>query len=247
MAFTPRLTPPTDFSTYYGSENSYNRFRNNYIENNSGGNCTWYAYGRTSEIANKNLYNDFVITGGDGSGKYWIQNTWTTQTITNGNIDLQLGDILVWGEGQFGHVEVVEKIEGDSITTSYSIYGSTYEKSKFFGVRNIQIPTWNSNLGYVEYNDGTTGYLTNKFIGYIHNKYLKLEDLIFFRRGDYVKILKVGKAQANGGGRNAYGIGWERQVIKSYPSQPYPIRVGFMTGETTGFYKQQDLKLIRRV
>ncbi len=241
MTFDPRLTAPMDFSTYYGSYNSYNRY-----SSFDRGNCTWYAYGRLSECCGMNLYDDFRVTAGQGNGKDWIYNTWQDQTHTSGAIDIHLGDVLVWGGGEYGHVEVVEEINGNTLTTSYSIYGDTYGKSRFFGTRQIQIPTWGSYLGTVEYNDGTTAYLTNTFIGYIHNKYLKLEEIIFFRRGDYVKILRIGKAQANGGGRNAYGIGWDRRVIKVYPTQPYPIRVGFITGETTGFYKQKDLQLIRR-
>ena len=189
-SFTPRLTPPSDFTTYYGSRNSYNRFD----WNNGWGNCTWYAYGRTGEIANKNIYNEFYITSGRGDGKDWIYNTWDEYTFTSGEIDLHVGDILVWGGGTYGHVEVVEKIEGNQITTSYSIAGNTYNTSQFFATRTITKPTWNSYLGNVVYNDGSVHYLQNTFIGYIHNPYVEgVKDYIFFRRGDYVKILEIMK------------------------------------------------------
>lgn len=187
MAFRPRLTAPTDFSTYYGSNNTYNRFSSN----NLWGNCTWYAYGRTGEIAERNIYNDFQITQGVGNGKDWIHNTWQDLTHTSGNIDIHPGDILVWGGGTYGHVEVVEKVNGNNLTTSYSIYGTTYGTSKFFGTRTITKPTWGSYLGNVQYNDGTTHYLTNIFIGYIHNKYYRDKEIIYFRRGDYAKILEI--------------------------------------------------------
>lgn len=168
MTFTPRLTTPTDLSTYYGSYNSYNRFSSYGNE----GNCTWYAYGRTGEIAGRNIYNDFYITQSPGNGKDWIYNTWPSYTHTSGSIDIQLGDILVWGGGYFGHVEVVEAINGNTLVTSYSISGDTWAKSRYFGTRTISKPSWGSYLGTVQYNDGTTGYLTNTFIGYIHNKYV---------------------------------------------------------------------------
>lgn len=167
MAFTPRLTAPTDLTTYYGSWNSYNRFSSYGNE----GNCTWYAYGRTGEIAGRNIYNEFYITQSPGNGKDWIYNTWPSYTHTSGSIDLHLGDILVWGGGTYGHVEVVEAISNNTITTSYSISGENWAKSRFFATRQISKPTWGSYLGYVEYNDGSTAYLRNTFIGYIHNKY----------------------------------------------------------------------------
>lgn len=174
MSFTPRLTAPTDFSTYYGSYNSYNRFSSYNLE----GNCTWYAYGRTSEIAGRNLYNDFYITQPPGNGKDWIYNTWPAYTITSGSIDLQVGDILVWGGGTYGHVEVVEEINGNSITTSYSIAGNTWADSMFFNTRTIAKPSWGSPLGWVEHNDGGSVYLNNTFIGYIHNKYLDIQPTV---------------------------------------------------------------------
>lgn len=190
--FTPRLTQPTDLSTWYGSNNSWNRF-----SSFNRGNCVWYSYGRMGECANKNIYDEFIITGGDGSGKYWVDNTWDEFTFTSGDIDIHLGDVLIYGGGTYGHVENVEKISGNKITTSYSIYGDTYAKSKYFGTREITIPSWNSNLGDVELNDGSHIYLTNKFIGYIHNPYVEgVKDYIFFRRGDYVKILEIMKKYA---------------------------------------------------
>lgn len=167
MAFTPRYTQPTDLSTWYGSYNSYNRYSSYGTE----GNCTWYAYGRTGEIANRNIYNEFYITQAPGNGKDWIYNTWPSYTHTSGSIDIHLGDILVWGGGTYGHVEVVEAINGNTLTTSYSISGNTWASSRYFATRNISIPSWGSYLGTVEYNDGSTAYLTNTFIGYIHNPY----------------------------------------------------------------------------
>lgn len=170
MPFTPRFTVPTDLSTWYSSnppDATYNRFSSY----GNIGNCTWYAYGRTAEIANRNIHDDFYITQAPGHGKDWIYNTWPDQTITSGSIDLQLGDILVWGGGTYGHVEVVEAISGTTITTSYSINGDTWADGMYFNTRVIAIPSWGSYLGRVDYNDGSYATLSNTFIGYIHNKY----------------------------------------------------------------------------
>ena len=73
MAFTPRLTAPTNFSSYYterripvsptGTETGWQYFYSgDYTYTNTGahtGNCTWYAMGRSAEIANLNLYDEF--------------------------------------------------------------------------------------------------------------------------------------------------------------------------------------------
>lgn len=168
MSFTPRLTQPTDLSTWYGSYNAWNRF-----SSYSRGNCTWYAYGRTGEIADRNIYDLFRITAGNGDGKYWIYNTWPEYTYTSGAIDIHQGDILVYGsDNGSGHVEVVEQVNGSTLTTSYSVYGDTYGTATYFNTRTISYPTWSSTLGTVVDNNNNTHTYSNPFIGYIHNKYL---------------------------------------------------------------------------
>lgn len=171
MAFVPRYTKPDPSSNYY---NAWNRFL--WLNTSPyGGNCTGYAYGRSNEIAGKSLYNEFYITQSPGHGKQWIYNSWPSYTHTSGAIDLKLGDILVWGGGTYGHVEVVEAINGNQITTSYSVWGSTYGSSREFGVRTISKPSWGSYLGTWTDNDGNDHYYTNTFIGYIHNPYAEDE------------------------------------------------------------------------
>lgn len=170
MAFTPRYTKPNPDSPYYST---YDRFYWLDIEP-YGGNCTGYAYGRFNEVAEMSLYNDFRITHSPADAKYWIYNTWPDQTYTSGTIDIHLGDILVWGSATgFGHVENVEAINGNTITTSGSIWGSTYGKSTEFYTRTISYPSWGSAMGSIVHNDGSSTYYGNPFIGYIHNKYVE--------------------------------------------------------------------------
>lgn len=170
MAFTPRYSKPNPDSPYYST---YDRFY--WLDVKPyGGNCTGYAYGRFNEVAGRSLYNEFYITHSPADAKYWIYNTWPDQTHTSGSIDIQLGDILVWGSSTgFGHVENVEAINGNTITTSGSIWGSTYGRSTEFYTRNIAYPSWGSAMGSIVHNDGSSSYYSNPFIGYIHNKYVE--------------------------------------------------------------------------
>lgn len=168
MAFTPRYTKPDPNDPYYST---YDRFYWLDVEP-YGGNCTGYAYGRFNEVAGRSLYSEFYITHSPADAKYWIYNTWPDQTYTSGTIDLHLGDILVWGSATgFGHVEVVEAINGNTITTSGSIWGSTYGSSMEFYTRTISYPSWNTAMGRIYHNDGGYTDYGNPFIGYIHNKY----------------------------------------------------------------------------
>lgn len=170
MAFTPRYTKPDPNSAYYST---YNRFYWLDVEP-YGGNCTGYAYGRFNECAGRSLYSEFYITHSPADAKYWIYNTWPDQTYTSGTIDLHLGDILIWGSATgFGHVEVVEAINGSTITTSGSIWGSTYGASMEFYTRTISYPSWNTAMGRIYHNDGSYTDYGNPFIGYIHNKYVE--------------------------------------------------------------------------
>lgn len=193
MAFTPRYTKPDPNSAYYST---YDRFYWLDVEP-YGGNCTGYAYGRFNECAGRSLYSEFYITHSPADAKYWIYNTWPDQTYTSGTIDLHLGDILVWGSATgFGHVEVVEAINGSTITTSGSIWGSTYGTSMEFYTRTISYPSWNTVMGRIHHNDGSYTDYGNPFIGYIHNKYVEPgpgpepeEPTIYISPSSYIKTM----------------------------------------------------------
>ena len=167
MAFSPRYSKPDPNDPYYST---YDRFY--WLDISPyGGNCTGYAYGRFNEVADRSLWNEFYIIG-NADAKNWINNSWPDQTHTSGTIDIHLGDILVWGSASgFGHVENVEAINGNTITTSGSIWGSTYGSSMEFYTRDITYPSWGSSMGRIYHNDGGYTDYGNPFIGYIHNKY----------------------------------------------------------------------------
>ena len=61
--------------------------------------------------------------------------------------------------------------------------------------------------------------------------------------GDRVKIIATGNGSSMGTSNTAYGIGWERQILKVWDGRLYPYQVGNNTG-TTGFYKAEALQKI---
>lgn len=72
---------------------------------------------------------------------------------------------------------------------------------------------------------------------------VKVDDDIIddLKIGDKVKIISTGNADSYGTGHKAYGIGFEREILKVYLDREYPYQVGNLTG-TTGFYKKTSLK-----
>ena len=61
--------------------------------------------------------------------------------------------------------------------------------------------------------------------------------------GDDVRIIGTGNGNSLGTGATAYGIGWERQILKIWDDRPYPYQVGNWAG-TTGFYTEDALEKI---
>ena len=196
-SFLPRLTPPTDFSTYYterripvsptGTPTNWQYFYSgDYTYTDTGahtGNCTWYAMGRSAEIANKNLYEEFR---GSYEAQEWSDIWIGNSAITSGDINFLPGDILIWAneDRSLGHVEIVEEVIGNRLTISYSAFSgyspqSTY--GTFFNVRYRNKPIWNSGASvvgdtdsYFIRNNGDMYALVDEFlIGVIHNPYAK--------------------------------------------------------------------------
>lgn len=196
MSFTPRLTAPTSFGTYYterrlpvspdGNETGWQYFYSgDYTYTNYGahtGNCTWYAMGRSAEIANRNLYSEFR---GSYNAKDW-GNIWRNNPAqTSGTINYKLGDILIYSSGSssdLGHVEIVEEINGNRLTISYSAYSSSNPQSDygmFFNTRKRDKMSFGDPASDV--NDSESAYYRNngysyfntseKLIGVIHNPY----------------------------------------------------------------------------
>lgn len=119
-------------------------------------NCTNYAWGRSSELANKNLRKDLM--GAYPNAKNWYANAkWKKGT------EPRLGAIGVW-DGELGHVAVVEDISDDYVVFSQSNYFRPINKNspKYFETRAYTPKVGEKTLG-----------VDLPFLGYIYNPYVK--------------------------------------------------------------------------
>ena len=127
VPFEPRLsttspTPMTGNKYWYNS--SYNPFWPSFAPPAVGadGNCTWYAYGRFSEIASYEAGECQLPTG---NGEDWY-----TRASASGYYEVgqepRLGAVICFsGGGDGGHVAVVEQIlDNGDVVTSNSAYGN---------------------------------------------------------------------------------------------------------------------------
>lgn len=120
-------------------------------------------------------------------------------------------------------------VKGDTLSGIAKKYGTTYQKlAEYNNISNpnlivigqkIRIPNAKSN--------SNTNNNTNTNTG------LKV--------GDKVKIVGSGNGASDGSSNTAYGIGWEREILKIYEGRKYPYQVGNSTA-TTGFYKASSLQ-----
>lgn len=113
--------------------------------------CTWYAY---YEILKRTGYapcywDRKTKAGSYTNAKEWLGNFREPFEVKNANWRPTENDIVVW-DGNYGHVAIVEKVEGDVVTlTEYN-----FPKKKEFN-----ISTWNLN----EQRSGL-----GKLLGFLH-------------------------------------------------------------------------------
>lgn len=108
--FTPRFTAPLVGNHYYYSDNIF------YQSGYGIPNCTAYAWGRAYEITGK-----YPKLSTSDAGKWYNYNA--ENNIYNYGSEPKLGAIACFDNQYGGHVAVVEKIQGDTITFSNSAYG----------------------------------------------------------------------------------------------------------------------------
>lgn len=152
MAFTPRLNSAgMKGSKYYYSDNVF--YNANLGPQQTGGNCTWYAWGRFYEIRKR--YPSGLSTS---DAKNWYSRT---TGYAKGRTP-KLGAIACWEyrNGGAGHVAVVEQIKpnGDIVTSN-----SGWSSGKYFWTETVTkasgyIPSWaNARLQGFIYVDVDTG------------------------------------------------------------------------------------------
>lgn len=152
-SYSPRLTEPTSSNPYYIHTSSGGL--NECIEISGGSvlpNCVGYAWGRSYENlgSRPNLYK--------GNAESWYNYNINNGYYQYGSVP-ELGAVVVWSKGVVGddsdgagHVAVVEVIDGDTVITSESGYGSFYFKT-------VTRSASDSNLSQ---------YSSYKFLGYIY-------------------------------------------------------------------------------
>lgn len=247
MPFTPQLTIPDINDVYfirkgYGNLGGLSPCVAGYPERAPGNtlaNCVGYCWGiaaKREEDPNCNI--------GFGAHTTWPVDAWHWVDHLHGRtLSMtvpQLGAIACWirNDGKSGHVASVEQIDAaGNCRCSESGYGlSTYFRTTLY------------------MNDGTGGLAKSGFTfqGYIYLHWPGDpplppeydEDVLYpLVIGDRVLIAGRGKSDPNGGA-TAYGIGWTRYVQGVIVEGQYPFKVGRLNGGTTGYYKENALKLI---
>lgn len=108
--FTPRLTDEGMATSKYYHDEKYNSL----VGDVSYPNCTLYCLGRLAELYNRNIADDYF--------ENWIGNakTWHSEIISDRKRSDKpaLGAIACF-DGTYGHVAIVEMIEGNNVTISY--------------------------------------------------------------------------------------------------------------------------------
>lgn len=141
--FSPRFTEPSDDNQYYISTNAGGN--NPCIEIEDGyciPNCVGYANGRSRELS----VNQCEMPQCNAVD-------WFNSTSYETGDEPRLGAVICWSNG-YGHVGVVEAIDGDTITVSQSNYGGT----RFF-------------LTQLDKNDLNIPY--HPFMGFIYNPFIE--------------------------------------------------------------------------
>ena len=198
--FTYRTSETSPVSLY--SYKTFTTYSWNHLAPETEGNCTWFAFGETSRICqeclNNSNYNIQYQSGNEfmtrsPNALLWISNAaekgaWQTIGDTRGNynpsssslygnlISVQEGDILChWASDGYGHVEIVERISGNTVYISGSkaqasqpavfYYERTLQKSSF----TVGARQYISGIGA---NGNTISWSNDYFQGVIRNPYV---------------------------------------------------------------------------
>ena len=250
MPYVPQLTIPDANDPYYirkafGGYSPCKKGYPEYVTGSALANCVGYCWGRSAFLEQNPNCNI-----GFSRHSTWPVDAWHWVDDLHGRtLSMtvpQLGAVACWirNDGKSGHVATVEEIHsnGDCLC-SESGYGlTTIFRTKLY------------------YNDGTGGLEKSGFTfqGYIYLNFPgdpplppdPSTDVLYpicfgkFMTGDKVMIWSPGRAEPDGQGGIAYGIGWYRYIQDVYEDGEYPFKVGRLNGGTTGYYKENALKLI---
>ena len=219
--YIPRLSAPigTDKNWIKSTNGGYNHAMKIGSDGSVLPNCTGYIHGRWLELMNYKPGDVYPNLSLGNAKSYYGHSDIYTRSQTP-----RLGSIICW-KGDWGHVAIVEKINGSTITISQSGYNSTR-----FKTLELKYPyKYGSKIfqGFIE-------------CPFVENDPIPVVDP--FSKGDKVTIIGTGSSQAAKKVRTAYGIGYKRYILKIFKGYEYPYKVGNKIGITTGFYKAEALK-----
>lgn len=154
MEFVPRLTEPERDNSFWTTYNPY------YQSGVGLPNCTCYAWGRIAELKQVTSYQDAVNRvklSYRNARQWWDDNT----AYASGDVP-KLGSVAVFegiatnAKGQhFGHVMVVEEINGDTITLSGSDADVDGSGGRYFYVDTLTL----NEMKDANYHGGLIGFI----------------------------------------------------------------------------------------
>lgn len=221
-------------------------------------NCVGYACGRFNEI-----YNEILGKTGCKWNKLccnaenFVEKA-AAMGLKTGN-EPHVGAIMVWQKGSLksadgaGHVAIVERVNTDgSVYTSESSYGGN---AFFNSTRKNTNGRWGMGSAYKfrcfiyqpdEVEKVTCGSAGESAEDHApapvqSNPKAPTPTAAALKVGDKVTIIGTGNGSSKGTSGTAYGIGWNRQILKIWDERKFPYQVGNNKG-TTGFYKAEALK-----
>ena len=146
-SFTPRTSAPLKNNVYYWGGTGYNPFNNGVLDASDGyGNCTWYAWGRAYEI----MGTKPKLSTSHAKDWYGHKDGYSRGSTP------KIGAIACWGansQNVYGHVAVVEKIEGNNVTVSESIYAGAAFQTALLSSKGSG---WGNFQGYIYLGDFET-------------------------------------------------------------------------------------------
>lgn len=123
-AFAARTSAPVYGQGYYGAPYNYFPY--------DSGNCTWYVYGRAYEILG-------YAPGFNGNAVNFVNYCDNFNGYSTSRYSAKPGAVIVWKGNTYGHVAIVEAVNGDTITISESSYGGVWYTGGNWGTRTINV------------------------------------------------------------------------------------------------------------
>lgn len=132
---------------------------------------------------------------------------------------------------------------GDKVVISGNLYVSSKATSPSGKVNNkvTTITRVAENTAHPYNTTGDLGWINESDIKLYEESKPEIKPDNSLKVGDKVKIVGKGNGSSYGTSNTAYGIGWEREILKIWNGRKYPYQVGNSTG-TTGFYQENALQ-----